>query len=94
MMVVMKMKKQLTRAIANGLDIPSEALCDLPVGILRGKGELTVENHRGIIGYSADLIHVALKDGGILVHGRDLTIVNMTRRCLRIKGRITCMELE
>ena len=88
------MKKQLTQAIATGLDIPSETLCDLPVAILRGSGDLTVENHRGILGYSGELIHVAHKGGSLLIYGRDLTIVNMARRCLRIKGRITCIELE
>ena len=94
MMVVMKMKKQFSQAIAAGLDLPSETLSDLPVGTFRGKGELTIENHRGILGYSGELIQIAVKGGSILIHGRDLTIVHMSRRCLRIKGTITCMELE
>ena len=94
MMVVMKMKKQLTQAIATGLDVPSETLCDLPVGTFRGKEELTIENHRGILGYSGELIQIAVKRGNLLIHGRNLTIVHMSSRCLKIRGTISCIELE
>ncbi len=93
MMVVMKMKKQLTRAIAAGLDVPSETLCNQPVVTFRGKEDVTVENHRGIIGYADDLIQIAVKPGSIMIRGRDLTIIHMSRRCLRIKGTITCIEM-
>lgn len=93
-MVVMKMKKQIRQSLAAGLDIPPETMCDLPVGTFRGRGELCVENHRGILAYSAELIQVAVKRGSVLVHGRNLTIANMSRRCLCIRGNITMIELE
>ncbi len=94
MMVVMKMKKQLTRTLATGLDIPAETMCSLPVSTLRGREDLTVENHRGILGYSGELIQVAVKGGSLLIYGKELTIAHMTRRCLQLKGRISRIEWE
>ncbi len=88
------MKKQFRQTIAKGLDLPPETLCDLPVGTFRGRGELSLENHRGILGYSGELIQVSVKGGSVLIHGRDLTIANMSRRCLCIRGTVTCIELE
>lgn len=90
----MKMKKELSRTIAAGLDVPPETLCNLPMGTFRGKGELCVENHCGVLAYSHDCIRIAVKRGGVTVSGRDLTIAAMSRSLVRIRGVITVIELE
>lgn len=93
MIMVMNMKKQWNKAITAGLDIPSETLCRQAVVIFRGKEEVTIENHRGILGYEEDLIQVAVRAGYILIHGGDLQIVHMSKSCLRITGTISSMEM-
>lgn len=94
MITVMGMKKNLPQNMAQALDLPSEALSKLPVGTFRGKKELCIENHRGITAYSTECIRVAVKNGGIIVHGYDLTIGSMSRQCLRLCGTIQMIELE
>lgn len=93
MIVVMNMKKQLNKAIAAGLDIPSETLCRQAVVTFHGKEEVTVENHRGILGYDENLIQIAVRAGYILIHGGNLQIVHMSKNCLRITGTISSMEM-
>ena len=76
------------------LDLPGETLCNAPIGLFRGKGEFTIENHCGVLIYESDHIHIAVKRGTVVIRGRNLTIANMTPGCLRIKGVITVIELE
>lgn len=90
----MKMKKDLTRTIAAGLDIPGETLSSMPVGTFRGKGELSIENHKGVIAYSSDCIQIAVDRGTVVVQGRDLTIAVMRKDALTIRGVIRIIELE
>ncbi len=88
------MKKDLTRRITVGLDVPAETLCNIPVGTFRGKEEFCVENHCGILAYGEDCIRIAVKRGNVVIHGRKLTIANMSRRTLCVRGVITMIELE
>lgn len=88
------MKKDLTRSIAGRLDIPPEILSSVPVGTFRGKGELSMENHKGILAYSHDAIRIAVARGAVVVRGRELTIAAMGKDRLVIKGVISLIELE
>ena len=94
MIVVMNMKKDFGRRIAAGLDVPAEALCNIPVGSFRGKEEFYLENHCGILSYEEDAISIAVPRGTVILRGRELSIANMRRRSLCIRGIITMIELE
>lgn len=94
MIVVMKVKKDFTSRVVAGLDVPQETLCNIPVGQFRGKGEFTLENHKGILAYEKDLIRIAVHRGVVVIRGRDLLIVHMRQGCLRIRGIIHMIELE
>ena len=94
MIVVMIVKKEFSIRMAKGLNIPSETVCNVPVGTFRGKGELLLENHCGIQIYEKEHIRIAVKRGAVVIRGRNLTITNMSPTALRIKGVITVIELE
>ncbi len=94
MIAVMKMKKDLTRGVAEALSIPPETLSELPLVSVRGNRSVCIENHRGIVGYSEDCVQIAVKKGSIFVFGQKLHIACMSRRSLELRGRISSMEWE
>lgn len=78
---------------AEVLDIPADALAGLPKLELVGDCELRVENHKGILAYGREEIHIS---GGIYlikIAGRELELRAMTGVELLITGTITQISL-
>ena len=78
---------------AEVFDLPADALAGLPKLELVGSGELRVENHKGILAYGREEIHVS---GGIYlikIAGQDLELRAMTGMELLITGKISQITL-
>ena len=78
---------------AEVFDLPADALLGLPKLELVGDGELRVENHKGILAYGREEIHVS---GGIYlikIAGQDLELRAMTGMELLITGKISQITL-
>ena len=78
---------------AEMFDLPADALAGLPKLELVGSGELRVENHKGILAYGREEIHVS---GGIYlikIAGQDLELRAMTGIELLITGKISQITL-
>ncbi len=78
---------------AETFDLPAEALAGLPKLELVGDCELRVENHKGILAYSGEEIHIS---GGIYmikIAGQGLELRAMTGIELLITGKITQITL-
>ena len=78
---------------AEVFDLPADALAGLPKLELVGSGELRVENHKGILSYGREEIHVS---GGIYlikIAGQDLELRAMTGIELLITGKISQITL-
>lgn len=82
----------LVRA-SRALDVPGDVLAGLPRIELIGRGELRMEQHRGILAYGPEEIHIS---GGTLVvqvRGTGLELRAMTPAELLITGEISAVEL-
>ena len=78
---------------AEVFDLPVDALAGLPKLELVGDGELRVENHKGILAYGREEIHIS---GGIYlikVMGQELELRAMTGLELLITGKISQITL-
>ncbi len=78
----------LLERAAQVLDLPADALAGLPKLELVGDGELRMENHKGILAYGSEEIHVS---GGVFlvkISGEDLELRTMTGLELLITGKI------
>lgn len=78
---------------AETFDLPADALAGLPKLELVGDGELRVENHKGILAYGREEIHIS---GGIYlikVMGQELELRAMTGLELLITGKISQITL-
>ncbi len=75
------------------LDLPGGVAGGVPVMELTGNRRFCVEQHRGILSYSTELVEI--NTGALVVRlcGTGLQLVAMTEEDLRIDGHISRVEL-
>lgn len=78
---------------AEMFDLPADALAGLPKLELVGDGELRLENHRGILAYGREEIHVSGGGWVIKIAGEGLELRAMTGLELLITGKIKQITL-
>ena len=78
-------REGLLEKTAEVFDLPGDVLAGLPRVELTGDRELRMENHRGILSYGTEEIHIS---GGRLV------VKSMNARELLLTGAIRAVELE
>ncbi len=74
-------------------DVPGDVLGGLPRIELIGTGELRMEQHRGILAYGPDEIHISGGKLVVRVKGSELELRAMTPTELLITGEIRVVEL-
>ena len=87
-------REGLLEKTAELFDLPADALAGLPKVELVGDRELRIENHRGILAYGTEEIHVS---GGVFIvkiAGEGLELRAMTGLELLITGKIRQIELD
>ena len=86
------MKKPSVSAMARGLTaafaLPEEVVLNLPLLSLIGGGELSVENHKGIVEYTDERLRVNTSAGVLKVDGRRLAIKQLTAERILVRGAI------
>ena len=86
-------KEGLLERTAQVFDLPGEVV-GLPRVELTGRGELRMENHRGILAYGQEEILVSGGKLLIRVKGAGLELKAMTGSELLITGTILSVEIE
>ena len=87
-------RPSLMERTAKLFDLPADALAGLPKLELVGDCELRVENHKGILAYGQEEIHVS---GGVFlikIAGQGLELRAMTGIELLITGKISQITLS
>ena len=85
--------KELPLRAADVFDLPADVISSLPHIELMGDMQLLMNSHQGILSYSTEVIDI---NGGKLilrVRGEGLELMAMTGCEVRIKGKITALEL-
>lgn len=65
----------------------------LPIVELVGQRRLLIENHHGVLSYAVNEIRIKVSYGCIIVDGKDLQLMEMSRVKLAICGRIDSLQL-
>ena len=87
-------KGSLLERTAQLLDLPADAVAGVPRLELVGRGELRMENHKGILAYGDREIHISGGSYVVKVTGEGLELRAMTGVELYITGRIAGVQLE
>ena len=74
--------------IAEKLNIPEDISAGLPIVTITGKGEVCVENYKGIIMYDTNCIKIQTKNCRITFQGKNLEIVYYTNVDMKITGEL------
>ena len=83
-------KKNRAVRVSEALDVPLDAVCDLPRIELVGSSELNVENLRGILDYDENSLNT--RAGIIKIDGSDLVLTSVTDENVCVKGSIIRIE--
>lgn len=86
-------KEGLLAKASRMLDLPGDVVAGLPRLELIGKSELRMEQHRGILAYGPEEIHISGGKLVIRVKGQGLELRAMNPTELLITGEITAVEL-
>lgn len=80
--------------VCSAFDLPADVLAGLPRIELVGDRELRMENHKGILAYGTEEIHVSAGAYGVRILGEGMELRAMTGTELLVTGRITSVTLE
>jgi sporulation protein YqfC len=89
---MVKKSYRIREKISNTFELPKDIVMDVSKVIIIGTGQITVENHKGIVEYSEELIRVNTGSGIMKLCGRNLTIKTILQEEITITGEITNIE--
>ena len=93
MVMAEKRRTSLLEKTAQVFDLPADVVAGLPRLELVGDRELRMENHRGILSYGTQEIHVSGGAFGVKVCGAELELRTMNALELLITGHITDIHI-
>ena len=74
--------------------MPKDVVLGASVVTVIGNGEISIENYRGILEYTGELIRVQTKKGQIQVHGKGLQIEYYLNDEMKITGRSIPLNMK
>lgn len=86
--------KRWQQMAADIFELPREIILDLPRLTVIGKTQCLLENHRGVIEYTAERVRVAVNDGEIVICGANLVIRCLTSEEITLDGKICSFHYE
>ena len=88
------MIEDLKRKIADTLELPQDIVLNVPRIIVTGKFALFVENNKGIIEYSSNLVKINTSIGAVCIRGNSLIIKTIIADEITIEGKISSIVFE
>lgn len=90
----MKRRRGNLQALAGLLEIPQDLVLDLPRITMLGNRQLLVENHKGIVEYTPELVRIKLNQGELVIGGTDLTLGNLQVEQVLVEGTVAVVKYE
>jgi len=70
------------------MDLPPDVLLELPRITMIGQLHIYIENHRGLLVYSDNELRLLLKNGQLLIKGKDFVLKTMLPEEILLEGVI------
>lgn len=81
--------RRLSKLTAKLLDLPQDVVLDIPRFTMIGNRQLYIENHRGVLHFSSEMLKLGLTQGQLEIHGKQLVIRAILPEEVFIEGVIT-----
>ena len=88
----MKKLRELPYELADKLELPEDVLLGSAKLTVTGGRSAVIENHRGVLEYTAERIVVAVPRGQVCLDGTGLRLKAMNKNELLVGGRIRNIE--
>lgn len=85
-------KQSYLESLSQNLKLPADVLTCAPILTVTGTNQLCLENYKGIIEYTGEIIRIQTKNCRIHIVGKNLNIDYFTDDEMRISGRINRVE--
>ncbi len=93
-MSIKDQKKRIQQQFANFLDIPKDVLLDLPKLVVIGNVQAIIENHKGILEYTDEVVRVNTGIGEYIISGSELSLRSILPEEIAIEGNIDSVEMR
>lgn len=88
----MKKIEVIKQNVSDILELPKDIVMDLPKITMLGNLQVYIENHKGILEYSKELVRIKCKNGSIKVEGFGMIIKTIVTEEIMIIGEIHKIE--
>lgn len=78
--------------MADAANLPKDVVLGVPILNLTGHYEVNIENYRGILEYTEQLIRINVRSGQIRITGKSLEINYYTTTDMKITGKVEKIE--
>lgn len=83
-----KWRHGLKRWLTSRLQLPADAVMDLPRITMVGQLHIYIENHQGVLKFSNDEVRLLLKQGQLLIKGQDFMLKTILPEEILLEGKI------
>lgn len=88
-----KRRRHLVQRAVQATGMPEDIVLGMPRILLRGKSQLLLENHQGVIEYSSDRLRIRTMLGVVTVVGDCLMLSELGENDLMISGTVHSLDL-
>lgn len=81
-------KQKLKQVTVNKLDLPKDVLLDIPRLTMIGSHQLFIENHKGIVQFTEQFLHLRLNNNSLKIIGDKLVIRTIMPEEMLVEGII------
>lgn len=89
---MMGKKSSIKHKLSESLDLPKDVILNIPNIKITGNTEIMIENHRGILEYSNEILRMNSGLGVIKIVGSNLQIKEVSQEDIQIQGLIDSVE--
>lgn len=86
--------RKFAKNIADSLDLPKEIVLNFPLVYFVGNEDITIQNHKGLIEYTQDILRINTTLGILRINGKNLYIEKITKEYIQAAGVIKGIEYE
>lgn len=79
--------------MADAANLPKDVVLGVPILTLTGHYEVNIENYRGILEYTEQLIRINVRSGQIRITGKSLEINYYTTTDMKITGKVRKLSI-
>lgn len=83
-----KWGQKMRKWLSQHMELPQDVIMDLPRITMIGQIHIYIENHRGLLSFSDEEIRLLLKQGQMIVKGKNLVIKTILPEEILLEGKI------